>query len=91
MNSDDMEWAAEPNAFTRDPADLTFLDVEDLPTHRELQELGGRGVPSPQFALHLQARLMQEAGTLSGNERTTGVATEIVAIPGNQAGRRRSW
>jgi hypothetical protein len=91
MNGENIEWAAEPDSLTRDPADLTFLNVEDLPIHKKLQELGGRGVPSPQFALHLQARLMQEVGALSGNERTTAVTTETLAIPGNQAGRRRSW
>jgi hypothetical protein len=90
MSGDNTEWAA-PNAIHTGPADPAFLDVEDPTIHEELQKLGRHGVPNRRFALRLQAHLMQEAGALSGSERTTAMVTEITAIPHNHAKPRRSW
>lgn len=73
MNSDRKDREGREDLLGMVTPDLGFVDAEDLPIYRQIQQLGRLGATNPQFHHQLRARLMQQAGALTTNGRTPPV------------------
>ncbi|MDB5059808.1 MAG: hypothetical protein JWO59_3280 [Chloroflexi bacterium] len=95
MNGDSQDWEGQEDLLGMVTPDLGFVDGEDLPIYRQLQQLGRLGVSNPQFHHQLRARLMQQAGALATNGRTPLVMKTTHGLQGDVHAethvRSRSW